>query len=583
MKVKAILYLIIASAVLFCIPYFFNDMGPTQSVSYMVGFNNRIAFIILVLCSLVPLYWGVRQSSIIELNVWKKRSCHIDKVVYKTLLIIILILIGTGILFSAKDFYGFAEDRYFLHYVYAVEHGAKLYDDIQFIYGPLCVYPIVFLDLIGITSSISYYIVLAFFHSIGLLLAWYVLSRLELSGKETKVLFIIIAVITFPYAMGLNNCVLRYTLAPSLLIFYIFDYQKKNAFMNTIWAILFSFIALMYSPEIGLCYVFASLFWLVSSAIVKKQFSYLYTFSGIVLFLVVLLASYPEYLSSVIQAGAGGANFPFIPSLILLLLFLVVFTTSFFVGYQLPNFKKNIDALGIELLLLSFVTASVGRCDPPHIITFCLFLIVISYIVLRSMYPLKRVAFIFIICLFSFFPYQGYTMVSFIKQSIKSNLEFVSEYSNSNYLGTGVIKKHLDEYIARTDYTNNALDSIYGTVSSIALENGTYLYLLDNKDYRFTYFEHTPQWIGGKKGFDKEIQSLYSIDAEFLVLPSNYRESWLSSNDYSIINLLFFTFYPIEPFRFYNKDLYGDLLCYIDNYYSEISHTKNVVILKKKI
>ena len=581
-KVKAILYLVIATAVLFCVPYSFNNMEPTQSVSYMVGFNNRIAFIILIVCSLVPLIWGVQKSGIIKIDVFGKRPFHIEKVVYITLAFILLILIGTGVLFSAKDFYGFVEDSYFLHYVYAVEHGAKLYDDVHFIYGPLCVYPVVLLNSIGITSSFSYYIILAFFHSIGLLLVWYVLSKLSFSDKEARVLFVIIAVITFPYTMGLNDCILRYSLAPSLFVFYVFNCQEKKAFVNTFLAILFSFITLMYSPEIGLCYVTASLFWLVLRVIVRKQFFFLYSISGIVLLLILLFTLYPDYLSSIIQAGSGGANFPFVPSLILVLLFLVVFTISFLVGYQLPHYKDNIDALGIELLLLSFVTASVGRCDPHHVILFCLFLIVISYAVLIRIFSKKRIAVIFAICLFTFFPYQGYIVGLYVKQVLKSNVEIVSEYAMSNYPGSGIIKMHLEKYIAQIGYTNNELDSICGSVSSIAIDNATYLYLLEKKDYLHTYFEHTPQWIGGKEGFDKEIESLNNADAEFLVLPSHYRERWLSSNDYHIINLLFFTYYPVKPYRYYNKDLYGDLLCYLENYYREISHAKGVIILKKK-
>ena len=547
----------------------------------MVGFNNKVAFLLLVIICFAFFVMGRRRAK--EVKVWKSNTTfRLDNTIILTSIISFILILGTGFVFSFKNFYGFIEDSYFLHYIYAVKYGADLYGEIQYIYGPLCVYPVIWLDtLFGIPTVYSYYLILGLYQIVGIIMTSYVLSKFNLQERERKYILIVISIFTFPYTWGLNNSLLRYSIAPFFLSYLLLGNNLHRIYSTLFFVIFSSFLTLMYSPEIGLCYVGALSIWLVFDGINKKKIQNAYYLISSFFSFFILITIKPEYLSSVVQAGAGGTNFPFVPSLILLLFFLCLFTVSDVFGSQSLKIKDNYSVMSIELLFFSLAVAAMGRCDPGHIISFGLFLLVISYIELTCFFSRRSIVLIFLVCLSTFFAYQTIVFKSCLAQAVNSNVETIQSYINKDLICSKLLKSKLSNIL---DKDNNIISFDFSdeTVTSIGIDNCSYYYLLENTNYIHTFYHHNPRWIGTKAGFDKEIESLNKVNAKYIVLPIEYENLWMHSNDFSILNILFCSYYPVRPYRTYNKALYGDLIYYLKTNYDMIDSNDNIVIMRRK-
>ena len=569
-KNKFIFFLFLSSLILFLVPYLFSENEAFQGVSYMVGFNNRLALVIFCLLSLFPLYRGFKFNDI-ECCWEENPKLRLDKYVIITLLIVFIIIVALCVVLNSESFWGFVEGGYFMHYFYALKYDVSLFSEIQFIYGPLTIYPVYWLYQLGIPEHYSYYLILSISHIIGLLFTFYILCCFSLNEKERKWIFIIITVITFPYTHGINNSLLRYAIAPFFITNFVYNCQRRHLLHNSLFSFLYPLTSIFYSPEVGLCYLMVICIWLIIDGLIFKRISnFVYLLIHLVTILCILFFI-PDYLSSIIQAGSGGSNFPFVPSLLLILLFTGVFIVAFYFGNQIKCFRKNLNYLAVELCLITLILPAIGRCDPYHIISNCLFLFVLSYCVGRKFVSIKVITSFYLVCLLSFFPYQGMVLKLFVIQAYRSNKSLIASFLNRHD-----IKKSGKE--STVQLLGNR---IKGTVTSISVNNAIYSYLHDNYEYKETYFGHTPQWIGKKNGFDREVNDLIKIDVDYIVLPLHYDKVWLNTNDYSIINLLYCTYYPIKPYRFYNKVLYGDLIDYLKSNYREVSSNESCTILKK--
>lgn len=576
-----ILYLV-ASAILFTVPYLFDNMEPNQSVSYMVGFNNQAAVLMLFISGLFFFGLGIFDKDAPDCWILKN-AFRADKVMLFTCLVTFLLISINGFIFNTPDFYGIQECGYFMHYVFSVENGAQLYKDVQFIYGPLCIYPVNILHTIGLPYAYSYYFCLGLYQTLGLIFLYYILAKIKLENKERKIVFIIIAVVIYPYTQGFNGTILRYVVAPFLMCNFILNIRNRHILLNTFLSFTYPLLALFYSPEIGLCYIFTMSLWFLVEGIINKHRNNIIFFIANITALLIVLLTYQEFFSSVLQAGSGGSNFPFVPSYILLLYFLYVFTIAYYIGHQCKRLKNEIESIGLEVLMLSMILAAAGRCDPIHVLSFGLLLIVLTYVVLKKYIAviLLRIG-IFIIVIIYLFSLRS-AIDEHLHVAARSNKELVLNFADKyiKYKMPGYQKITKKISTLSKDVNNfNALDSIDGSVTSIWVTADIYMSLIKTKEYKDNFFGYTLKWIGTKVGFDREIESLETLKPEYLVLPLDYKKKWLSMNDYNMINLLFCTYYPISPKRSFNEVLYSDLLKYININYCEITRDDKVVVLR---
>jgi hypothetical protein len=121
----------------------------------------------------------------------------------------------------SRQHYG--DGRYFIRQISMyVEYGRRLYDQIEFPYGPLLFYgPALvhaILSPLHASTATAYYTTLVLEHVIGLLLVVYMLDGLPILRKW-KIVFLLLCLLhTYPFGFGLNYTFLRFVLPIAFLV-----------------------------------------------------------------------------------------------------------------------------------------------------------------------------------------------------------------------------------------------------------------------------------------------------------------------------------------------------------------------------
>ena len=318
MRKSAFLYIyFIISFILVCsIPYLFGESEPNQSLSYMVGFNNKVGMACLVLFSLPLLFFPLGNVNKIDYCSLERSNCNDKKFIIITILISAIFIILEGILLYNENYSGSGgEGAYVIRHIYAVKYGAELYGDIHYIYGPLTIYPVIWLSYLGITIGCSYFIVLLIYHVIGLFMIYDLLRSFNLTGFERRIIFVIAAIIFYPLATGLNFCSLRFVMLPWAIFHFIYYNRRRSFLYCSLFNICSFLFVFLYSQEFGLCYLFLVLLFSLIGLIVNKSWKDVVYFIEVLLVSCVVFIQMPNYFLSIIQAGSGGGSFPFIPSM----------------------------------------------------------------------------------------------------------------------------------------------------------------------------------------------------------------------------------------------------------------------------
>lgn len=582
-KIKFIIYLLLVFFAVTIIPSFFGEKEVSQSLSYMVGFNNKVGMIFLVLFSIPLFLLSLRhkvQTNCCNIN--DKTWCKDDnKVVLSVIGVSALAIIIEGILLCGDNFTGTGgEGSYIMHYVYSVENGVGLYKDIHYIYGPLTIYPVIWFCKLGLSINFSYFLVLSIYHILGLYMVYDILLLFNISRRERIFVYLVAAIILYPLATGMNFCSLRFVMMPwSVSKFVCFSTKHitpiKLSFFN-ICSFLFIFL---YSQEYGLCYLFIVLIYCICQSFVNRSLkSLLYAFE-LILILIITYFVLPNYFQSIIQAGTGGGGYPFIQSLVLFLVVVVFMVYGILIGGQIKELKYNYQIIILELAFLIAFPAALGRCDPPHVFYNLFFAIVLSYVFAKNYFDRKIVTSFYLISLFTFFPYHITAVLrSVVGDIIRNNIATV-EWVCDKIGYSGRVLANNDDI----DSKYGILDCVDGTVTSIDCDNMSYLILQNKKNYVETYFGHKPRWIGNKNGFDKELTELKSKKPEFLLLPKDYESDWLEPAEINghYIDILFCTYYHPKVHNYYNEYLYGELIDFIKKEYYHISDNSYFTILKR--
>lgn len=582
-KNKYVIYLFLVFLAVVIIPYFFGDKDVSQSLSYMVGFNNKVGMILLVLFSIPLFLFSLRHSvqtdcCLFNDNKWIEGD---NKIVISVIGISAFALIIEGILLCGENFTGTGgEGSYIMHYIYSAQNGFELYKDIHYIYGPLTIYPVIWLNKIGLSINCSYFFVLTIYHLVGLYMLYDILLLFKVSKKERGVIFLIAAVIFYPLETGMNFCSLRFVMMPwAVTKFVKFSINHLTPLRLSLFNICAFLLIFLYSQEYGLCYLFIVLIYCLYDLFGNRSWNgLLYSFE---LFLILIVSYFilPNYFMSILQAGSGGGSYPFIPSLVLFLVVAVFMAYGIIIGGQIKHFKNNYSIIIIELAFILAFPSALGRCDPPHIFYNLFFAIILSYVFAKQVFNKTIVISFYLICLITFFPHHITAVFRGVVGDIVRNNIVTVERVLDKIGYSGQVLDKLDDLNLKYEI----LDVVDGTVTSIDCDNKSYLILQNKSIYVETFFGHKPIWIGNKQGFDKELAELKAKKPDFLLLPKDYETVWLEPAvlEGHYIDILFCSYYHPKIKNYYNEYLYGELIDFIKNNYNQISSNSSFTVLKR--
>jgi hypothetical protein len=585
--IGTILFIIVSLACIFTVPYFIPLNQIAISASYDYGFNNRAGMFLLALFSLIVIFVSFFYS--------KKDRLHVDifvnnfpKIFLNKLFfgVVGFTFIGCSILWFilGRDSYGIIESGYFIPRIYDISLGKAIYRDFDFAYGPLLLYIPYFIyklfSFLRISISDGYIIALMINQILGLYFLYYVLVFFNLNIKKKNRIFIIIAIISFPTSIGLNYTLFRF-ISPFFCLAFLQQIEKNtkiNPFIYIFLSAVLSIIILLISPELGLSFYFTFFVYIFIMALLTKRKYYFLQIGVLLSSLVFLAYLWPNMFKQITGFLSGGLNWPFVPSMFLLLFFLAVFVVSVGIGIQFRHIKTYLFSLSFVLLAFSLIPGALGRCDPGHVFFYGLFIFILAYsylhIYLKQKY-FKIIGIIFAISLFSFYPYMMKEYIPSYLSSIARYLEKVDTIpswiiSMGNYLGIDVNEKLRQRKLRSV----NSLEEEFADIDNITMPfaDGNYYISLNALKKYVPLFYLNPNSVGSKYAVDKHLKEIKEKRPQYLLLPEKWNEINYPSDYRIIINILFCTYYPAVPKRNGNI-LYDSFVNYV---FSEYSYVKNI-------
>ena len=140
------------------------------------------------------------------------------------------------------------------------DYGRKLYDEIEFPYGPLIFYgPIAVRALLSpfhVSLMGAYLITLALEHAAGLLLVAYVIDRLPILIRWKTLFFLLCGTGVLEFSFGLNYTMFRFIVPAALVVALA---QQRRPLAAAVWAFAGEFVCLAVSPEMGFAFGAGSL------------------------------------------------------------------------------------------------------------------------------------------------------------------------------------------------------------------------------------------------------------------------------------------------------------------------------------
>ncbi|MDR2410631.1 MAG: hypothetical protein LBE13_21315 [Bacteroidales bacterium] len=593
--VIGIVFIFISLICLFALPYLVPSNQVAISASYDYGFNNSAGMLLLALFSVIIIVVLLFYNKKNRLNVYIFVDNFQEVVLNKIFLITAsLTVMGCGILWVilGRDSYGIIESGYFIPHIYDISWGKAIYRDFNFAYGPLLLYIPYFIyklfSFLGISISDGYIIALMVNQLLGLYFLFYVLTFFNFSGKEKDRIFILIAVLSFPFSTGLNYTLFRF-ISPFFCFILLRQIERDvrvNQFLYLFLSSVLPMIILLISPELGLSFYFTFFVYMFITAVITKR-KYYFLQIGVLFFSLILLAYLlPDMFKQITGFLSGGLNWPFVPSLLLMFFFIVVFVVSAGVGVCIGNVKANLFSLSFVLLAFSLIPGALGRCDPGHVFFYGLFIFIIAYSYLRIYLKqklFKIIGFVFIISLFSIYPYMIKMYIPLYIRSMGKYLEKIDAFpswvvSIGNFLDIDVNEKLKKRKLRSAD----ALEKEFKNIDNITMPfvTGDYYILLNNLKKYVPLFYLSPGYVGSKYAVDRHLKEIQEKEPDYLLLPDKWNEISYPG-DYGIINILFCTYYPLVPKKNGNT-LYDPFIDYV---FSEYSYVKNITdyMLYKKI
>lgn len=570
---KFLIYIVWVTTV-FCsitIPLLFPNNDQTVSMSFDVGFNNRIGLAIIVFFSIAFfLFSFLRRHTPAnnEINLFAKSSNSNNAIFLSTIVSTALLFLLYSIFCSPYILY-MGEGSYFTLHVYDTLMGLTPYKDFVYYYGPFSIYfPVVIykiLPFLGIEAS--YVFSLALTQIFCLFIAKDFLSIFTISNKTRGYILILIAISFFPYSMGFNSCLIRYVLAPWLFVKLVnVFYSKGHLLSKIIFLFVSNSITLLVSPEVWIIYSVISFLFLIIDTIIRKEYSQTWAILLMIVSCVILYYSFPSLFIVISDFSSGCNNFPFVPSFAFLLLILSILVVAGHIGYLLKNCIDNYIVILFYLICLSSIPAALGRADPIHIVYNGWLVVLLAFNICISKYQ-KQIKVSYCLVSIFFLIHIPFNVISYGHIYIKEFLATLYENNASVFENCSFINinnkekiKRIVKYKKELPFKMNKKERV---TMPIMTNNFYYLHLRNMGIYCNTYFPKI--WFSAtNKNVKRMISEMNDKDIDCILLPADWQSFIAPDNKH---NSLLFLCPPIFENKRNGNFVYKPLFDYIENNY----------------
>ena len=365
-----LIYVGVGLAAIFYLPALV-PMRPTASDSYLFGYNNRVAVLLLLLLIAIAAIWTKGLNLKLSTN---GVSLPVPR---KTLLISLLaVLAGCVAMYVlAGRFGGLGESSYEIDRAWLLSQGKTPYVDFEWPFGVALLYiPLLFSRLFSLGIVPAYYLFWAINCLLGTVLLFAVVNRIDYPTKSRKTIYIILFCSWFLSIlnMGTHYTLVRYT-CPLCFILVVHKIIKAagagSRAYGALLAVAFTAVLFLISPETAIAFAFASVC-ILALADASRKGSNLAILAGMIVALgAVFLAAFKLHVLDTVRASGGGADsFPLSFAPYMLVFFTAIFLCGCYVYLRLsrPNIQDN--TLGLIAFSIPMLAAALGRCDPGHVL-----------------------------------------------------------------------------------------------------------------------------------------------------------------------------------------------------------------------
>ncbi len=356
---------ILCAAVCF-LPYLY-PVAPTVSRSYVAGFSNRAAVLILIVGSLI--------FAVLTRGLFVARGEKDSQLTTKAL----VAGWGTGLLvcllrlkLASHGFLG-GESYYFLNRQQMLAAGLAPYRQFEFVYGPALLYPNVWLTGLLHCTALHGYAAIWFCHwLVGIAMLWFIVRAIDIEIPNRTLLFVFLLLCQLIWTDfgGLNYTPFRaYAAAFCIMASHSIWARTRNFWILYASTVLSIVIALAVSVEQGISAAIGMLGFMMLLTLSKdrKKRAFILCLTAVTAVACLLFALRYGLMISFLGFASGGYSYPLLPSFSILIA-LIAYISSACVLYR-TVLKGDVESSNVPLVLAgcALLPVALGRCDLLHI------------------------------------------------------------------------------------------------------------------------------------------------------------------------------------------------------------------------
>ena len=362
---KLVAFLAVFALAFFRLPFFF-PVPPSVSASYVFQYNNRVATLIFIAgaAALAILFRGLSLQPATR-----------DSRISRTSAFVAMVACLLAVAFSywvSIPFGLHGESVYFYSRLAKLAAGKTIYRQFEFAYGPLLLYPELWISRLFHLSLINGYIVfLLFCWAVGIWILYRLINAIDIpSPYRTAVFFLLVLefAVGAIWPLGVNYAPLRGLLTAGLALVVLTVYKRtRSPIVAAAVSVSCAALATAVSPEHGIAFMLGSgLFFVFCVRSRPRGYWPALAAMGIGFLAIVLLSAQAEEYITLRAFSVGSYSYPIMPTpdvLCVLALFLVAACIAYLCFKQ-----RKTESLVIYLLCICIfgLPSSFGRADSGH-------------------------------------------------------------------------------------------------------------------------------------------------------------------------------------------------------------------------
>ena len=383
------------------------------SVANVAGFNNKVAAVMAAALS-VFVFLSVLKWKLVTLRPETHGSGRLPLriVLLSTAVFAAVLSLCTWIVIRShlryQNDWGYFIRQIGMH----LDYGRKLYEQIEFAYGPLLFYGPIFVHALlspfHVSLTWAYNITLVLESVIGLLLVGYVIDSLPMLRKWKIVLFLVCVIAAVQVNFGLNYTYFRFIVSPAFLVLAA---KRKQPWFVAACFLIGQAVSLAISPEIGVAFAAASVAYAAYFCWAEGKAWTIAVAAPFVATAGFFLLMDRSYILTLKLFAMGINNFVVEPlPHVLIFLFALVWLVPSLLATSFRERRDEAPMMAaLYLFALGLLPAAFGSADPGHIFYNGLAIFFLSVVAISSYRP--RLQTLWVACVAGVFFWQVYLNV----------------------------------------------------------------------------------------------------------------------------------------------------------------------------